>query len=80
MKLSVSYFSTERGDVKLSLKPTTRNIRDSGLTVKGWAKKHGYKYQTVVKVLNNFTGKRRIGITENILAELKKDGFLEEST
>lgn len=66
-------------DNQVNLKPTIKNIRKSGLTVKGWAGKRGYKYQTVVKVLNGFTGKRRIGTTADILKQLKEDGFYEEA-
>lgn len=63
----------------MSLKPTIRNIRTSGMTVKGWAKNRGFEYQTVIKILNGYTGKRRIGVTEDILEALKADGYFEES-
>lgn len=62
----------------MSLKPIIRNIRASGMTVKGWALKRGFEYQTVIKVLNGYTGKRRIGITKDILDALKEDGFFLE--
>lgn len=62
----------------MGLKPTIKNIRSSGMTVRWWAAKRGFAYQTVVKVLNGFSGKRRIGTTERILKSLKKDGFYEE--
>lgn len=62
----------------MSLRPTIRNIRAAGMTVKGWANKHGFQYQTIIKVLHGHTGKRRIGTTLEILNQLKKDGYLEE--
>lgn len=62
----------------MSLRPTIRNIRASGLTVKGWCAKHGYPYQTVIKILNGYVGKRRIGLTLEVLNRLKKDGHYEE--
>lgn len=63
----------------MNLKPTIKNIRDSGLTVKGWAVKNGFRYQTVVKVLNGHAGKRQIGITAEMVKKLKRDRFYEES-
>ena len=48
------------------------------MTVKGWAAKRKFNYQTVIKVLNGFAGKRQIGVTAAILSQLKKDGFYEE--
>lgn len=62
----------------MSLKPTIRNIRKAGMTVKGWTEKNKYPYQTVIKILNGYVGKRRIGLTHEILKKLKKDGFFEE--
>ncbi len=60
------------------LTPTIKNIRSVGMTVKGWSTKRGFRYQTVVKVLNGFAGKRKIGVTADILNALKKDGYYEE--
>lgn len=48
------------------------------MTVKGWTEKNKYPYQTVIKILNGYVGKRRIGLTHEILKKLKKDGFFEE--
>jgi len=62
----------------VNLKPTIKNIRGS-TTVKLWAAKRGFQYQTVVKVLNGFVGKRQIGITADILNALKEDGYYEEA-
>lgn len=58
-----------------ALKQAVSEIRKK-TTVKIWAADKGFNYQTVVKVLNNCTGKRQIGITQDIIEALKKDGYL----
>lgn len=63
----------------MSLKPCIRRIRESGRTVKGWSIGNGFSYQTVVKLLHDKAGKRRIGISAQILEQLKIDGLYEEA-
>jgi hypothetical protein len=45
-------------------------------TVRLWAEKNGFKYQTVIKVLHGYAGKRQIGVAAEIVDALNRDGFL----
>lgn len=62
----------------MSLKIAVKNIKASGMTVKGWAAKRGFRYQTTVKVIGGYVGKRRIGISGEIVRALNEDGFLRK--
>lgn len=55
-----------------------KNVRGAGMTVKGWSALRGFRYQTVVKVLDGFAGKRKIRMATEILDALKTDGYYEE--
>ncbi len=61
----------------MTMKATIHNIRKD-TTVKIWAAKHGFNYQTVIKVFNGFVGKREIGIAGEIIEQARKDGYLEK--
>jgi len=63
----------------MTLNLTAKKIRSKGLTVKAWAAQHGYPYQTVIKVLHGYTGKRSASLALEILDRLRTDGFLEEA-
>ena len=62
----------------INLKPSRDLIR-AKTTITIWARENGFNYQTVVKVLNNFSGKRRIGVALEIVEKLKADGFYAEA-
>lgn len=54
----------------------TLAIQSRGMTLRGWARLNGFNPQTVAAVIGGFTGSRKIGVTADILAALKRDGFL----
>lgn len=60
------------------LKESIKCIRAEGKTVRGWADRNGFVYQTVIKVIHGYTGKRQIGMTLDIIDALKRDGYLKE--
>lgn len=47
------------------------------VTLKTWAEKKGFKYSTLAKFLAGHCGKRQIGISADILAALRADGYLD---
>jgi gp16 family phage-associated protein len=60
------------------LNNVSKLIRQSGGNVNYWAEQNGFKPNTVYQVITGKAGKRRIGIAGEIVAALKRDGFLKE--
>ena len=57
----------------------TKRIRAAGMTLRGWAGKHGFNQQTVANIVNGSGGMvyglAGIGESGKIVNQLKKDGF-----
>lgn len=60
-----------------NLKDCIKAIRGK-TTVKIWAEGHGFNYQTVIKVLNGYAGKRQVGVSREIIEALEADGYLRD--
>lgn len=58
------------------LKKSSENIRKV-TTLRIWVKNHGFCYATVTQLLGGYSGKRQIGKSAEIIAALRKDGYLE---
>ena len=60
----------------------TKRIRAAGMTLRGWARKHGFNQQTVANIVNGsgglLYGRAGIGESGKIVNQLKKDGFWVE--
>jgi hypothetical protein len=65
-----------------SLSPISKKIRRSGFTLRYWAKKHGFNYQTTCHITagtgGNIYGPAGLGESGRIVQQLKKDGFWVE--
>ena len=61
-----------------SLRGCVPKIRET-TTVKIWAERNSFRYATVIKVLHGEAGKRQIGVTAEILAALKRDGYINRA-
>ncbi len=61
------------------MSPITKKIREEGMTLRGWARKHGFNTQTVANIVNGsgglMFGRAGIGKSGEIVNQLKKDGF-----
>ncbi len=69
--------------MKGPLNPITARIKKAGMTQRSWALKHQFNPQTVAHVINGtggqVYGKAGIGVSGQIVAQLQKDGFLEDA-
>lgn len=61
------------------MSPITKRIRAAGMTLRGWARKHGFNAQTVANIVNGsggtVYGRAGIGESGKIVNQLKKDEF-----
>ena len=61
---------------KKILKDASAAVRKD-TTLKLWALKKGFHPDTVVKFLCGFSGKRQLGVSGEIIAALRADGYLK---
>ncbi len=61
-----------------TLRNAITEIRNAGMTVTGWARVHGFKPDTVFKILHGYYGCNGGKVAKRIIVALIKDGHLQE--
>lgn len=58
------------------LRAAIGRIRRRGMTVTGWARVHGFKPDTVFKILHGYYSSHNGRVARRVLAALRRDGFI----
>lgn len=60
------------------LRNAIKEIRESGMTVTGWARVHGFKPDTVFKILHGYYGCSGGKVAKSIINALNQEGLIME--